>query len=107
MTRLEFHNLIENRLKQMSEMSTKDRLKVANIIKDTISEFLNIDSSEFESEEFIKIFEMAKNSAIFSATNDYTNLISGAPTTLPNNGYSQVQYSLMMLQSHLRIDTKS
>lgn len=107
MTRLELHSLIENRLKQISQMSAKDRLKVADFIKEIIDEFLNINPLEFEYEELIKIFEMTKNSAVLSATHDYNDLISGRQTTRTDNGYLQVHFSLMTIKSYLRIDTKS
>jgi hypothetical protein len=107
MKRLELYNLIDNNLKLISSMSPNDRAKVAEIVKNTVDEFLNVDSSEFENEDLSKIFEMSKKLATLGAISDCNNLISGGHTTLPNNGYSQVQFSLMKMRSHLRIDTNS
>ncbi len=107
MTRLELHNIIENRLKLICQMSAKDRLKVADFIKEIIDEFLNIDPLEFEDEESIKIFEMTKNAAVLSAAHDYNDLISGSHTTRTDNSYLQVHFSLTTIKSYLRIDTKS
>lgn len=107
MTRLELNNLIENRLNQIALMSSKDKLKVADFIKEIIYEFLNIDPLEFEDEESIKIFKMTKKSAVLSATHDYNDLISGSYTTRTDNSYFQVHLSLTTIKSYLRIDTKS